>query len=121
MWVLKAEEDWLGANELAALKPPLRDLACFHCQQSAEKYLKGLLQEKGVVAPKTHDLDHLLDLLLPYDGTLSTLRRGLDTLNSYAVEYRYPAFRATITRMNAAIRRTEKIRAAVRDRLGLEI
>jgi HEPN domain-containing protein len=96
-------------------------LACFHCQQSAEKYLKGLLQEKGVIAPKTHDLDLLLDLLLPLDSTLGFLRRGLDTLSRYGVQYRYPGFRSTESRMKAALRRAEKVRAAVRDRLGLKI
>jgi tetratricopeptide (TPR) repeat protein len=45
--------------------PPLRDLACFPCQQAAEKYLKALLQELGAVVPKTHDLEELLDLVLP--------------------------------------------------------
>jgi len=44
-WVRYAEEDLLGASDLARKTPPLRNLACFHCQQSAEKYLKALLQE----------------------------------------------------------------------------
>jgi hypothetical protein len=64
-WVRKAEEDWSGARKLADQKSPLRDLACFHSQQAAEKYLKALLQEAGAVVPKTHDLKDLLDLLLP--------------------------------------------------------
>ena len=42
-WVRKAEDDWDGARNLAARTPPLIDLACFHCQQAAEKYLKALL------------------------------------------------------------------------------
>jgi HEPN domain-containing protein len=29
---------------------------CFHCQHAAEKYLKALLQEGGLVVPRTHDL-----------------------------------------------------------------
>ena len=37
-----AEEDLQGAKDLAARKPPLRNLACFHCQRGAEKYLKAL-------------------------------------------------------------------------------
>ncbi len=56
-WVRKAEQDWEAARKLAAETPPPRDVVCFHCQQAAEKYLKALLQENGLVVPKTHQLD----------------------------------------------------------------
>src|SRR5438034_1160307 len=94
-WVRKAEEDWAAASALAARRPPLRDTACFHCQQASEKYLKALLKEKGAAVPKTHNLKELLELLLPHDPTLAPLRRGLASLGRYAVAYRYPGQRAT--------------------------
>ncbi len=119
MWVRKAEEDWEGARDLAARTPPLRDLACFHCQQAAEKYLKAVLQERGAVIPKTHDLRDLFNLLLPHDKTLAPLRRGLLSLTRYAVEYRYPGVRATSQRMEAALRHAGRIRHEARIRLGL--
>lgn len=72
-WVLKAEEDMEIARSLAALAKPKRDGACFHCQQAAEKYLKALLQETGRAVPRTHELEDLLDLLLPHDATLAPL------------------------------------------------
>jgi HEPN domain-containing protein len=56
LWVRKAEDDLVGAKSLARAKPSLNDLICFHCQQSAEKYLKALLQESGAVPPRTHNL-----------------------------------------------------------------
>ena len=118
-WVPKAEEDWVGARGLAARTPPLRDLTCFHCQQAAEKYLKALLQETGAVVPRTHDLDDLLDLLLPFDATLAPLRRGLHSLTRYAVEYRYPGPRATQRGMEAALRHAEQMRRELRGRLGI--
>lgn len=118
-WVRKAEEDWLGARKLADQKPPLRDLACFHCQQAAEKYLKALLQEAGAVVPKTHDLDDLLDLLLPHDATPASFRRLLHSLTRYAVDYRYPGIRATTRQMRAALRHAERVRREARFRLGL--
>src|SRR5437879_4306253 len=83
------------ARPLAAAEEPLRDLVCFHCQQSAEKYLKALLQDLGAVVPKTHDLEDLLDLLLPHDATLAPLRRALHSLTRYAVDFRYPNYRTT--------------------------
>lgn len=120
-WVRKAEEDWEAARELAARKPPLRDQACFHCQQAAEKYLKALLQENSVAIPKIHDLENVLDLLLPHDATLKPLRRILQSLSNYAVDYRYPDVRATTRQMNTALRHTERVRGEARSRLGLPL
>lgn len=104
---------------LAAYAQPLRDLVCFHCQQTAEKYLKAMLVELGLSFPKTHDLDTLLSILSPHDKTLKPLRRGLDALTSYAVEYRYPTSRTNARQMKSALRITQQIRAEIRSRLGL--
>ena len=95
----KADEDVEVASALAARTPPLRTAVCFHCQQAAEKYLKALLQELGVAVPRTHNLKQLLDLLLPHDATLARLGRSVASLTKYAVEYRYPALRATTRQM----------------------
>jgi HEPN domain-containing protein len=118
-WVRFAEEDLQGASDMAARSPPLRNLACFHCQQSAEKYLKALLQELGLVVPRTHELNDILDLLLPHDATLASLRQGLRSLTRYAVSFRYPGVRATTRRMQAALRQAERVRRELRVRLGL--
>ncbi len=118
-WVLKAEEDMEVARTAAALAKPKRDAACFHCQQSAEKYLKALLQEAGLAVPRTHELEDLLDLLLPHDATLARLRRSLRSLTPYAVNFRYPGARATTRRMQAALRHAERVRRELRVRLGL--
>jgi HEPN domain-containing protein len=69
--------------------------------------------------PRTHDLEDLLDLLLPHDATLAPLRRGLHSLTRYAVEVRYPGLRATTRRMRAALRQAERVRRELRIRLGL--
>ena len=98
-WVRYAEEDWQVASEVAVRRPPHRNVACFHCQQAAEKYLKALLQELGLFAPRTHQLEDLVDLLLPHDASLAPLRRCLRSLTPYAVNYRYPGVRATTRRM----------------------
>src|SRR5262245_15103343 len=118
-WMRKAEDDRGAARILASRRPPFRDQVCFHCQQAAEKYFKALLQELGAAVPKTHDLDSLLLLLLPHDATLGRLRRGLDKLTDYAVEYRYPVARATTRQMQSALRKAERVRAEIRARLGL--
>src|SRR5262245_42466702 len=69
-WVRKAEDDFRAAEILAAGQRPFHDPVCFHCQQSAEKYLKALLEELSVAISKTHDLEDLLDLLLPHYASL---------------------------------------------------
>ena len=62
-WVKKAEEDYVLARQGRRSKVPVHDGVCFHCQQCAEKYLKGLMEELGLSVPKTHDLDLLLATL----------------------------------------------------------
>jgi len=118
-WVSKAEEDVNAAAELAGINPPPRNAVCFHCQQAVEKYLKALLQELGAVIPRTHDVEDLLDLLVPYDATLSSLRRRIPSLTKFAVEYRYPGVRATTRQMRAALRALEIARSELRARLCL--
>ena len=118
-WIRYAEEDWQVARNVAAMAPPRRNAACFHCQQAAEKYLKALMQETGLVVPKEHNLEKLLDKLLPHHGMLASLRRSLRSLTPYAVNFRYPGARATTRRMQAALRQAERVRTALRARLGL--
>lgn len=118
-WVRKAEADVAGARELAHAKPALNDLICFHAQQAAEKYLKALMLEYGLVPPRTHDLQQLLSMLLPHERQLASLRRILVSLSQFAVEYRYPGQNATARQSRSALRGLEKVRIAIRQRLGL--
>jgi HEPN domain-containing protein len=88
-WIQKAEGDLATAHrELRARKAPNFDAACFHAQQSAEKYLKALLQENAFVFGKTHNLSLILDLLHERYPRLELLQPTLAILNAYAVEYR---------------------------------
>jgi HEPN domain-containing protein len=89
-WVRKAEDDFLAAEELGQANILLLDQICFHCQQSAEKYLKALLQEHGASVPRTHVLQELLARLLPQVPSLRGLKRGAEFLTRYAVETRLP-------------------------------
>ena len=119
-WVRKAEADIIGARALNSLRPAVPDLVCFHCQQSAEKYLKALMQELATPAPpRTHNLVKLLGHLLPHAPTLAKLRRGLRSLNPYAVDVRYPMTDATKRQADAALVKAETVRSEVRGRLGL--
>jgi HEPN domain-containing protein len=88
-------------------------------QQTAEKYLKAILFERGTTPPHTHDLFKLLTMILPTDSGLSRFQRGIDKLSQYAVDYRYPGKTATPRQARAALRQTVFLRFELRCRLGL--
>ena len=119
-WVRKAESDYAAAVQLGRSDHPFHDERCFHCQQSAEKFLKGLLEELGHTVPKTHDLITLQKLLLPHHPTLRGLRRGLDFLTDFAVGIRYPGEDATKRQARAALGWAKRVRKACRDLLGIK-
>ncbi len=101
-WFDKTKSDLLDAdNNLAADKVPY-DTVCFHCQQAAEKLLKGFLVAHGCEYPITHNLFVILDKVIEYDGLAESLREALALLNPYAVEVRYPGDELTLTMDNAA-------------------
>lgn len=98
---------------------PVHDAVCFHCQQCAEKYLKGLMEELGLSVPKTHDLEVLLNGLAHQHPKLRSLRRGLVFLTDFAVDTRYPGNSATKRKAVAALRWANRVRDMARVLLGI--
>jgi HEPN domain-containing protein len=75
-WFDKAKNDLLDAdNNLAADEVPY-DTVCFHCQQAAEKLLKGFLVAHGCEYPITHNLFVILDKAVEYDPPRGIVARG---------------------------------------------
>jgi HEPN domain-containing protein len=118
-WLRKAEADFRAAETLAAGSEPFHDQVCFLCQQSAEKHLKALLEELNLAIPKIHDLEDLLDLLLPHLSLLNRYRRGLRFLTGFAVDPRYPLLHTTKRQAASALCRAGEVRTACRSLLGL--
>ncbi|KUO62068.1 MAG: hypothetical protein APF84_07820 [Gracilibacter sp. BRH_c7a] len=54
-WYDFANNDLTAAKYLLGLHPLKLEIICYHCQQSAEKILKGFLIDKNIDPPKTHD------------------------------------------------------------------
>jgi HEPN domain-containing protein len=81
--------------------------------------LKAILEELGIPVKKTHELEDLLDKLLPHHQSLRSYRRGLAFLNNFAVEVRYPGDNASKRQAEAALRWAGKVRHACRNFLGL--
>jgi HEPN domain-containing protein len=118
-WLRKADADLRSARRLLGIKPADHDIVCFHCQQAFEKFVKGLLNERGIPFPKTHVLEDLVDLLLPSDPNFRSLRANAVRLTRYAVEYRYPGVVANKQMAKTALAAAEQVRAEIRRRLGL--
>src|SRR5438309_4454803 len=116
-WVRKAEADYRVAVKLSRGSESFHDQLCFHCQQSAEKYLKALLQDLNLPIPRTHILRDLVGLLLPHHRDLVRLERGVKFLTRFAVETRYPGEAATKRQAAAAIRWATRVREMARQHL----
>lgn len=56
-WLDVAEADARVAGLCLGAQPPLAGIAAYHCQQAAEKILKGLLIRVARPIRRTHDLD----------------------------------------------------------------
>ena len=121
-WIKKAESDYRLAAALSRRrKTTFHDQACFHGQQSAEKYLKARLEEANIVSPKTHDLQRLLTLLLPVEPLWAALLPALAALSQYAVEFRYPGHEATTHDVKIALKGAKSVRREARLALGLKV
>lgn len=120
-WIEKAEGDYHTAlRDYRARKYPNFDSACFHAQQCIEKYFKGYLQKERVYFPKTHDLNVLLDMVLPSQPFWEVFRNDLKMLSVYAIEVRYPGESATREQAKAAIRVMKRMRDEFRVLLNLK-
>jgi HEPN domain-containing protein len=91
-WIRHAADDVRIARGCLGLDPPAHGGAAYHCQQAAEKLLKGFLVLADIDFRRTHDLDTLADSALRH---FPVLRRPLLTTigawTAWGVAYRYPA------------------------------
>ena len=87
-WIEKAEHDLIAAKLIVEHQPLILDIACFHCQQAVEKYLKTYLVYKKEEFPKTHNLDLLQQMCTNYEAAFATI--DLKNMEDFAVRRRYP-------------------------------
>ena len=123
-WFQKAENDLLNVrNNLDAERYPA-DTVCFHCQQAAEKYLKGLLAWHEAPFARTHDLLELIEQVQQVtDEEPGMLADHLLLLDRYSVSTRYPQEYEDEPHEHEvleAVRAAHAIRAWVRYQLGLD-
>jgi HEPN domain-containing protein len=89
-WLKKAASDLRGADIDLAASPPFIEARLFHCQQAAEKALKGFLTAHDRIFRKTHDLDELASACEAVDPTLHKVLHPARDLTVFAWEFRYP-------------------------------
>jgi len=77
-WLKMAETEFAAAEALIEAGVALTG-ACFHCQQAAEKSVKAWLLAHDVEAPKTHKLEHLIELSTQTEPTLPRSRLSAST------------------------------------------
>ena len=112
-WFRKADSDLRTAQRTLASDGPY-DTACFHAQQVAERYLKGLLAFMGQPIPRTHNLEELQQLCLTLVPTLELTNVDLADLTPYAVQLRYDfEFWPDRETAEQALNVAERVRVAV--------
>jgi HEPN domain-containing protein len=89
-WIAKAEVDYRTAERLVRDDEPIRESIAFHCQQTAEKYLKAFLVWRQVEFPKTHSIGQLLDLVSAVAPELAASLADAISLTPFGAEIRYP-------------------------------
>ena len=89
-WFNFADAVLQSALFLLNMHPSPLEIICYHCQQSAEKYLKGFIALNGGDLLKTHDLLILNKKCCLYNANLSILEDDCISLTDYGVQVRYP-------------------------------
>ena len=87
-WLRIAQEDLKVAK--ISLPEELFSPVTYHCQQAAEKSLKGYLAYKKQPIIKTHELGKLLEICLKFDKDFEKIYEAARFLNPFATKFRYP-------------------------------
>jgi HEPN domain-containing protein len=90
-WLIKAQHDLLAAKKLSIEPEIYADIAIYHCQQSAEKAVKGFLILQNQEFPRTHDIRLLIQLAIRIDSNFENYQETSEILTPYATEFRYPS------------------------------
>ncbi len=89
-WLVKAASDLRSARILGSAAEAPLDTAIYHCQQAAEKAVKGYLVSRGVTPDKTHDVRNLTLRASRLEPKFNQFINLAAVLTPYAWEFRYP-------------------------------
>lgn len=121
-WLVRASSDVRAAEHELRATPPLLDDIVFHCQQAAEKSLKGFLTWHDRPFRKTHSIEELGEQCLRVDPTLKVLIDRAVPLTEYAWKFRYPGEPEEPSSQEAeeALETAREVYAAIVARLPVE-
>ena len=101
----------LAKNTVKTMHPVPFELVCYHCQQSAEKFLKGTIIAFGIEVEKTHDLPTLMETLEEHTQITDDIFRIANSLTQFGVRTRYPnEISVDESQTKTAIAHAEKIK-----------
>ena len=88
-WIAKGDRDFSLASQL---DETFSDMAAYHYQQAAEKYLKGFLAFHQIGLKKTHNIGTLALQASNIDPAFTrlVLIADVDMLTEFATLFRYP-------------------------------
>lgn len=89
-WLAISRRDLEAARALALHGKAFREIVLYHCQQCAEKAVKGFLTFYQIKFPKTHDVALLLRLAGDVEDSYLHWEDQAEALTDYATAYRYP-------------------------------
>jgi HEPN domain-containing protein len=89
-WLIKAHSDLHTAHQIGGLPDGHLDAGIYHCQQAAEKALKGFLVLHEISFEKVHDLGEIIQQAGKVNPAFQKYENAAETLTPYSVAYRYP-------------------------------
>jgi len=121
-WLNFARNDLIIARHAyEAIHPKQVFIACYHCQQAAEKALKAFLIFKEQPFPFTHDLDWLCRICADCIDKFEDVANDCTDLTPYATQARYPGTEEiTEPETEAALRKAERILALCESLIELD-
>jgi len=89
-WRILAERDITVADYLATTMRPIpTEIIVFHCQQAAEKYLKGALVIFNEEPPYIHDLPQLCKIAETHRPSFVDISSSCTIITQFSVQPRY--------------------------------
>src|SRR5438128_2633281 len=89
-WMVKAGNDLLTARQVSSLPDGPLDTAIYHCQQAAEKAVKGFLALRDHPLERSHDIERLVEIAQRHEHGFKEYEEAAVILTPYATAYRYP-------------------------------
>ena len=102
------------------MRPIPVEIISYHCQQSAEKYLKGYIALNGGQIQRIHDLIALNKICVNYDHDFIEIENDCLNLTDFGVQVRYP-FNLDVNEVDMlqALKSAEKIQVFVANKANI--